>query len=459
MTARDYVIVIGDSQTRSLAYHRNLLAFRIGSATFNHFLTPQRVKKTRSKALTVIQKFDPNNHILMFYHGDTIHHVEDTFDTWSDDPAKWEGLITQAAKDYVETCRQAQELISGRIIVSLALPNRERTRITAEVYNRVLREECEKFGLLVFDPWPGIAPDGFLLDRYRADFAHVNHNVTPYLISYLQAQGLLTPTAQGESDFGLRYAYSFAADEDPIAAWGNYPKDKLILEEGNVLPAKEYHPDTQLALQCLNEIDLFSASIEALIHQKPSLTVLDCCEGLLPISVTQSNYDEILGIDTNADRLKIARELAHYSGSKASFLHLSDLKQIADLNATHIVVNLDRREGRESLRFELFKQTQKQCLAFFFLSLDSPRDRKMLKQAGYKWCGRFPIRNRFETDYNQVALLAAFNFEPSAEWVTALEDSLIQWCGLIIEHEKHKAAQMLTSEIERLKPAPESKSV
>jgi len=447
MSERDFIIVLGDSQARTLAYHRNLLSFRVGGASFNHFLTPQRVAKTREKALYIVDRVSPENHFLMYYNGDVINHVEDNYGTWNDDSSQWEELLTRAATEYASLSGDIQKRIQGKVVVSLTLPNEERTRIAGTFYNQVLRKECEKLGLFIFDPWPSLAPAGLLLDEFRADACHVNHRITPFLIDFLKSHHLLPSNASGESDFGLRYDYSFTGEEEPISAWGDYPKDHLILDEGNVMPAKEYHPETKLALQCLAEIDCFASEFASHFPGKPRLMVMDCREGLLPLFANQERYGEIIGVDRSKERIAIAIELGRYASSKARFVQMKDYKSLASLGKSHIIVDVDRYEGRDAVRADLFRTVQSQCDVFFFLSIDSKRDKILLRKAGFKWCHRYPIRTRGEDDFDAVGLLAAFNFDPPETWIQAVEDVFVADAGLRIQRLQGKLTQFLLNEV------------
>jgi len=418
---RDLIVAVGDSHVRALSYCSTILPFFIGPGSFMNNLTKINHKNFHNKLLELINKCEKNTNILLLLNGDVIHHaLLNSFDTWNENPIKEINPLLKAANLYCETISEASKCINGRIFVSSSSPGHTTEFVECtKKYNAIIQKFCIETNCSTYlNLIPILSNEGFFKDEYSGDFAHTNPRSAYLFFELLKQHGALSKDCIYK-DFEFKHLYKIKSKYGEYKIWGDFPKDRLILDKDTTFYWTKYHKETELKINTLNEIISLSSCFFADFKTKPSIVFLNSKEGFLPFNCCNQTFSRIIGVEKSDVSLKFAKYIKNFfEESKAEFFNEEEyLKfQYAD-----IIVDIDMIFGSMDYRRRTFIDANKKCLIYYRLSIEKETDIRLLKKSGFSHVFHIPFYETKRSDFSDNFLLCAINFIPNQNFKNIID--------------------------------------
>lgn len=420
---RPFVVAIGDSQIRTLAYSKHVLSFFLGPAIFNNCLTEKRRTVLLERLKCFAGRVGPENHILFYLSGDVVHHWKDSYKTLEEEK-QGRAVLAEAAEVYVKAIAEIQKGRTGRAIIVRPAPNPEPSYTpVAEKHYQVLKELCQKYEVDLLDPWPGLTENNVLKDEYVADFAHLSHRAQPHFLRPLLQEGLLSSEGTGEEEHHFADHQTLGSENLDLKIWGDYDPNELILEESKAKWWRHSHAQTKLQEDLMADFEAFLPALWG-EERKPCLAVGHCREGYPAFLCNEELYDSILGIDAGAEQIRFAQQIATFTQrQKISFIQGDIAEVIAERGNVDVVLNFRDYDSNEGHRLKLFEGIQPHCKIFFFVTFDGRTDKRLLKKVGFTHVFHLPFHKSLRGDFSKYSLLCAYKGDPPAGWVEFLQSA------------------------------------
>ena len=307
--------VVGSSHVRSFGVHRIFFPIFIGIAHTTLLLTDSLFAATREKFLTNIARMDGSRDLLVILGSDPRLHWKNEFDTRETNASAItdhdRACMHQCALRHKDLLEEIMRNVTGRVVLYNGLPTFEsRVNELTVLLNTELREICSNIGagfLDIYDsltvPELGILRREYAARAFEGDM-HLNAAAIPLVVEALAGMGIVPPEIASEDEFEWSHVYRFAVGDG---------------EQTRIWCEPDVSPNNAL------ESDMFAASWigwRALTFLSPffiardpvSLLVINVREGFLPLNIPSVFIDRCVAVTETAQRLEMARNIAHFSG-------------------------------------------------------------------------------------------------------------------------------------------------
>lgn len=326
---KDSVIyAIGDSQIRAIAYQKSILPFFIGGSAFNNFLTEKKAEKTAAKIKALLSKSEGDENLLFIMNGDPIHFSVKTLKT---NEEKSEEELLMAANRYVSFLKELQSERNGKIAVCSSIIGAiEKSINTFKSYNEVIQKGCNELGILYLDIFSKMVDNDIFNEEYRADWAHINQKISPFVVQSLKMNGFLNDSVKDNDPYEYSYLYDVPTEEGSYKLWGDFPVEKLQLGKKALKYNLKLHSKTSAHQKLIELVSLILPKIEAELKQSPELRITNSREGFLAFLVNQQNVRSILASDSDSHRMNTGEILHQWMGSdKIQFIDPEKMNHLA----------------------------------------------------------------------------------------------------------------------------------
>ncbi len=373
------IIVIGDSHVRAFAFNENFIPLFIGPAAFNNFLTKKNADKVASKVIALIeQSLSIDSTYLFLFSGD-VEHVRRKS---SEITAEIIVELEDSAIRYVEVLKSIAIRLNDKICVGLSLPG------TNDLYNDIRMLYTNKFlsklkgdsRIQVFDFNPDlIDQDGFLINYYKADFAHISYRCVGPILDKLVKGGLMKADQYNRRcDFEWWASFNIGTEEGPFKIWGDTSRDALIVDDNEKLVLKHFHRRTAIITENVLGIrDEYGQDIEQF-----GITVANFKQGQILIRfIKLFDKKSVNGFEIVARNRERAMVVASLFGLRLEGAIHQDLASLHRLNGVVVDFNwwMTKRENQDALISRL-KDDVERLKVVIILSCDPRSDRLIFKK-------------------------------------------------------------------------------
>ena len=312
----DHVInVIGSSHVRSFGAHRIFFPVFIGIAHTTTLLTDTLFAATRAKLLTNLARMDGSRDLLVILGSDPRLHWNNEFGTRETNTSAItdhdRACMHQCALRYKDLLEEIMRNVAGRVVLYNGLPTFESgvNQLTV-LLNTELREICSNIGAGFLDIYDSlIVPELGILRREYAARAfqgdmHLNAAAIPVVVEALAGMGIVPPEIPFEDEFEWSHVYRFpVGDGEQTRIWC----------EPDVSPSNALESD-MFAASWIGWRALTFVSPYFIARDPVRLLVINVREGFLPLNIPAVFIDRCVAVTETAQRLEMARNIAHFSG-------------------------------------------------------------------------------------------------------------------------------------------------
>lgn len=399
-------LLLSDSNARSFSYHAGYLPIMMAPGRSLNFLTPDTTKLTREIVLNLVSKANSSLPVALLLPGSVMHHHRDTFGTQTSNSDQSDSeLMRHCALELSRLAEEVREISQSWVCVigTPPLPLRGYTDLCM-LHDRIIQELLEQTNI----PFVDICSDlidqeqGMLAAAYRADAYHVSTELSNVVAQELEK---LDRPISAEENYSWFYDYRISGHKNTTSIWGDYPCDRLKMEDPNedfhltesgsthsqIFRFQRYHHHTNETLQTLYSTIRFLVDT-SMYSAPPSALVLDCKEGLIPLELARFSFVEILGIDKNPRRVLFAEEIAQITETKTCrFDCMSSYGDLTNLPDKDITFVFERWEYTESYLSALFLVLVKKCTTLAFRSVNAGSHISLLRNAGFAHVFEIPV--------------------------------------------------------------------
>lgn len=398
------VVVIGDSNTRTFAYHSAFLPFTIAQGAKAHLLAAQTRATVEALINLIVARVDANAPVLLYLPGTYMHHFRNTLGTRVQyaEPGADDAFMTEMAGQYVALACRIRDKHARRIAIAAVPPVRsDAYRQGAAAFNAKLQRACQAQGVAFIDVFDDVLDAAqHVKTEFWGDTWHVAPSAARLYIAALENIGFLKP-AQG-APFASTYRYFIPTDGGLMDVWGDHPAAELTVEKPETdfdLPTSvthsqsfrwpRYHVRTNFMEDCLNTLRGALAPWLQQRGQAHTLMVLDCKEGYAAFGWNMPGVREIVGFDHDPARIQRARCLAPFYGAPVTFQHAPRYGEIAA--TADIAIAFERTAFTDEYYAVLFAKMRAAAKAFAFLSDAAAAHTALLERAGFAEVIELPI--------------------------------------------------------------------
>jgi hypothetical protein len=280
------IYVIGDSHVRTFSFSSHFVPLYIGAGFDNCFLTEQLAERTRVKLSCNLDRVPAGATVLLVLgEPDVRFQIEDRFGTRALTDAR---AIAAATARYVRTVsllrRQAPR--STIAVLSCIPSTRPDYCELSAVHDFQLAPLLHAAGIPHVDIRSRLVDPATRLLRpeFDADGIHLSTAALPRVIAALKENALLAPGAREDPDFRWSFNYRIPLAEGiETRCWGD--KQRSAVADAVVAHLENRHVGDKAG----------------------RWQVLDCAEGYLAFALARSGFREVLGIEPDPDKLRLAR--------------------------------------------------------------------------------------------------------------------------------------------------------
>tara|TARA_R110002020_G_scaffold78506_2_gene197405 strand:- start:275 stop:2434 length:2160 start_codon:yes stop_codon:yes gene_type:complete len=336
----DYMIVLGDSHSRSFTHNTHFLSIFIGPGKQVNFTTDEIAEETKNRLLNNLSRLDNHKNVmLVFGEPDARLYLENHSglrDQYDEDT-----FIKLSTERYLKVALEVQKNIPGKVIVYNAVPcPRQDQNLFSKKYNLALSELCSKHDISFIDIWNEVVQDNILDETYSVDHIHLSEKITPLVIRQLKSKRLIDRSIEEENNYSWSYFYKFNIDSTESRIWGDAANSNTSEKFKRTEEVKE-------ALLALNSDKLSS------LDTGSKILILQCAEGFPIYHLPNQNRYQIFACDTEENRIKMATRVGAFTGLKnISFAYYSlSVIESASWPEFDAVIYIAREEGERKDRF------------------------------------------------------------------------------------------------------------
>ena len=419
MNGGGFIYVLGDSHTRSFAYHTSFFPICIGGSMENCFLTSHKKEEAYERILANLKLLNKNIPVMLVLgEADTRHYWNDTQYTKDQLKEYFPNGVSEiesfshvermenAAKNYCEVIERLVKTSGFSIIVfNIIATERGYQNDMSRIYNGIVEQYCELKNIRFVNIWEEILDPGLnqVKKYYQAEFIHLNETIAPLVSSIL---GL---SDNSEKDFFWKYAYKIKVNYGNSLIWGDHDKCFLRLKEGENHFWDKYHLKTKEHKLYIKALLGFMVILRK-ENTGTRVLLLDAGEGLFLDSKERfSGWTEFNGAETSKIRIRNGDVLASINKVKNRFVYFLNNYTKDKIPEHDIIISLDRASYLPSYKKELFENISKSCKHLIYLSYDLYNDRHSIVKAGFKYCYKIPLMEGGIGRHQSAFLLFATN--------------------------------------------------
>ena len=373
------ILVIGDSHVRAFAYDANFIPLFIGPAAFNNFLTDKSSNRVLSKILALFNGAK-NTHLplLIMLSGD-VEHIRRKYDNLT---PKVREELEESSERYAACVMSLSKRLDRDVYVGLTLPGAD------SLYTQFRQIHTDKF-LVEVEECDSVKPidfnekiadsQGFLLDRYRADFVHISYHAIAPILSILNNKGLLIDQeSELRSDFRWWTSVTIGTDYGPFKVWGDTHKDELILENCEKLVLKHAQRRSTTLSQNANTLrEVYKTEIE-----NKGMTVANSKQGQLILgTIKHFGQGQVNGFEYVEQNRSAAISLGQLFGLSLDEIVFPDPISLPKLNG--VIVDFNWWKTKRDLQDALIKRIKvesENVSVIVILSFDVKSDIRLFKK-------------------------------------------------------------------------------
>ena len=377
------IFVVGDSHVRAFGFHKSFFPLFIGPAAFNNFKTEKSSDLVSRKLELILEGFSSNIiYLILLFNGDVIHTARGKKDISEDDVSHLKIAANRFSKIITKIISLNPE---NQILIGATLPGTDKVyKYYQEVYNNEMRLLAEKKHFEIFDVNKNLTnSSGFLLSKFRADFAHINYKVADHFANVL-INNKWDIKKEENSNYRWKNVISINRKNCEIKVWGGVYRDQLITEDHETLPLSDFERNSNLLRKILFEVITFcKKKLDTSL-----ISIGNCGEGFLLIEATSVFDGPIFGFDCDSTRIENANLLLKIHGTEK--VKIVQRKFGNPLNKYFgIVLDFEQFRFKEQNRLELLNEYRLNSDYVFLLSKNLKSDSRILQKAGYKYWGNF----------------------------------------------------------------------
>lgn len=308
----EFIYVLGSSYARSFSLGTLYLPIMMGTSFVLSFLSPELAEASRKHIFAHLDRVDLRNPVLFaFFESNSLTHAQNKAGTKTLQAegvlGSSEDLIIAGAHRYGDFLGDVAARYPGiKALILNACPqlNEEQSEYV-RLTNPILRQKCRENRFLYVDIWDQLVDSetGFIREERctAPGNVHLSKESASLVTDFLRGHGAL-PSGDGDFTWSHMMRFSIGDGNDtllwtePHAGPENLVFSRLIAFNSTLQRAVAY----------------FLASLP--IDGTARLLIPDCREGYVPLSIPPQLASAITAVDTSAERISMARRIAHFVG-------------------------------------------------------------------------------------------------------------------------------------------------
>lgn len=308
----EFIYVLGSSYARSFSLGTLYLPFMMGTSFTLSFLSDELAEASRKQIFAHLDRVDLRNPVLFaFFESNSLTHAQNKAGTKTLQTegvlGSSEDLIIAGARRYGEFLGDVAVCYPGiKAFILNACPQlNDEQSAYVKLTNPILKQRCAEEGFLFVDIWDQlIDPE---TDFIREEFCtapgdvHLSKDSVSFVTNFLRDHGVL-PSDNG--DFTWSHMIRFQIGEGEVSRVWTEPHagpENLVFSR-------------LVAFNAVVERAVSHLVATLPMDGRARVLVPNCREGYVPLAISPNLASTITAMDPSAERIKIARRLAHFTG-------------------------------------------------------------------------------------------------------------------------------------------------